>query len=155
MPGTSERVEASLFATYLYSPQHSHCQPPVFSERKNTTNQKARPSKGPPRSENEIDFDYRNFPFLLPTALRQLPTTPPGHARLCITADILRYAPNPSRFRVSHRISRPQPWHIPSSSAQTYMRAGKRATETSYKCPKDLKPETSSKKIYHREHIVH
>ena len=46
-------------------------------------------------------------------------------------------------FRVSHRIFRPPAGRIPNRSAQTGTPAGKRATETSYKCPRDLKPKTS------------
>src|SRR5258706_8831549 len=47
-------------------------------------------------------------------------------------------------FRVSHHTFLPPRVHIPRTSAQTGTPAGKRATKTSYKCPKYLKLKTSS-----------
>ena len=54
-------------------------------------------------------------------------------------------------FRVSHRISRPLPAHIPNTSARTGRLAAEMATKTPYKCPEDLKLKTSSQNKYATE----
>ena len=78
-----------------------------------------------------------------------------GMPALCKTADIVRYALNPSMFRESRRISRPPRGHIPNMSAQIGMPAAKKATPTSYKYPTDPKPKTSSlKRFCHSGHRI-
>ena len=50
-------------------------------------------------------------------------------------------------FRAQHHISQPPAPHIQNRSAQTGTMAVIWATQTSGKCPKDLKPKTSSAKV--------